>query len=177
MSAADIQRVYDRVRQESSDMIGHMSTICAYSTQCPRIVEFGVYDCTSTWALLAGLPERLTSYDIVRRPEVDEVEQVAGDRFQFVLGDSAKVEIDPCDLLFIDSLHTYAHLQAELARHADKVSKFILLHDTTTFGEVDQDGNTPGLWLAIAEFLVAHPEWRVRERFMHCHGLTVLERA
>jgi hypothetical protein len=29
---------------------------------------------------------------------------------------------------------------------------------------------------AIAEFLSAHPEWKVRERFVNNNGLTVLER-
>lgn len=179
MSTEDIQRCYERVAREPTDMVEHMGTIRHYSSQCRRIAEFGVYDCTSTWALLAGLPERLTSYDIDRRAEVDEVEAVARDSsstFQFVLADTAAIEIEPVDLLFIDSMHTYEHLQKEFRLHANKVAKFILLHDTTTFGQIDQTGEGRGLWPAVEEFLAAHPEWQVRERFTNCHGLTVLER-
>lgn len=176
---SDILTAFARVAKEPTDMIEHMETIRTYSAQCRIAVEFGVYDCTSTWALMAGLPERLTSYDIARRPEVDEVEAAAlgsSTAFAFVLADSTAIEIEPADLLFVDSMHTYAHLTHELALHAGKIRRFILLHDTTTFGYVDQDGQGNGLWPAIAEFVAASPAWFVREKFNNCHGLTVLER-
>ncbi len=179
MSDQLILDTFARVAREPTDMIEHMDVIKAYSEKCRTVVEFGVYDCTSTWALLAGLPERLTSYDIARRHEVDDVEaaaRFANTSFRFVLADSTSVEIEESDLLFIDSMHTYEHLVKELAMHASKVKKFILLHDTTTFGNVDQSGVGRGLWPAIEEFLAAHTEWCLKERFVNCHGLTVLER-
>ena len=179
MSTQDVVNSFARVSVEPTDMIEHMALIKAYSQQCRSAVEFGVYDCTSTWALLAGGPERLTSYDIERRREVDDVEAAAKDSgtiFQFVLADSAKVEIDEIDLLFIDSMHTYEHLSKELAMHAGRVRKYILMHDTTTFGNVDQTGTGRGLWPAVEEFLASHTEWFVLERRTNCHGLTVLQR-
>ena len=179
MGVPEIEIAFNRVKLEPTDMCEHMDVICQYSGRCARVVEFGVYDCTSTWALLAGHPVKLTSYDIIRRVEVDEVEAAArGSRteFQFVLASSIDVEIDECDLLFIDSMHTYEHLQKELAMHAGKVSKYILMHDTTTFGYVDQIPGGRGLWPAVEDFLVAHPEWTIAERRTNCHGLTVLER-
>lgn len=175
-----IEQMFRRVAAEPTDMIEHMETIRGYSQQCRSAVEFGVYDCTSTWALLAGLPERLISYDIARREEVTGVEEAAlaaGIDFSFVLADTATVEIAETDLLFIDSMHTYDHLRCELWLHSKYVRKFILLHDTTTFGNVDQTGIGRGLWPAIEEFLASAPVWRLRERFTNCHGLTVLERA
>jgi hypothetical protein len=33
-----------------------------------------------------------------------------------------------------------------------------------------------GLWPAVEEFLIDHPEWRLKERFTNNNGLTVLER-
>jgi hypothetical protein len=33
-----------------------------------------------------------------------------------------------------------------------------------------------GLWPAIEEFLVEHPEWTLHERFTNNNGLTVLKR-
>jgi len=163
-----------------TDVWEHMETLREYSLQCPRSVEFGVYDCTTTWALLAGHPQKLVSYDLVRRPEVDEVEQAASDsttKFTFVQGNTIDVEIEETDLLFIDSHHSYAHLKRELELHADRVVKFIVLHDTTIFAETDQTYTGRGLWPAIEEFLAAKPEWKLRQRFTNCHGLTVLERA
>ena len=159
-------------------MIEHMEVIRSYSAMCNSAVELGVYDCTSTWALMAGCPKKLTSYDIERRTEVDEVESVAaesGTIFKFILADSVSIEIDEVDLLFIDSMHTYEHLSKELSLHSKKVRKFIILHDTTTFGDVGQTGGL-GLWAAVVEFLDKYPQWVVHERRTNCHGLTVLSR-
>jgi hypothetical protein len=179
MGAAEVQAGFRAARNPGTDMWEHMVTLLEYAERCHRVVEFGVYDCTSTWALLAGRPSWMRSYDIIRRPEVDQVERAAegsGTDFKFILASTTDVKIEPTDLLFIDTLHTYMQLRMELALHAGKVSRYILMHDTTTFGEVDQFGGTPGLWEAVREHLEARPEWKIRDRFTNCHGLTVLER-
>jgi len=178
MSAIDDN--FNRVRAESSDMEGHMDVIRQYASMCPTIAEFGVYDCTSTWALLAGCPKQLTSYDVSRRPEVSQVESTVSRcpqvTFKFVLDSSLNVDIGSVDLLFIDSYHTYEHIKLELAKHASSVTQYIILHDTTTFADIDENQQRPGLWLAVEEFLHSHQEWVVQVRFTHCHGLTVLQR-
>lgn len=193
MGRAEIDAGYALAAAEPTDMVGHMACIQRYSAQCDSAVEFGVYDCTSTWALLAGHLKTLISYDIqlcadfvVDQPgaiahKVDEVcraAQGSDSEFKFVLGDSAQVDIEETDLLFIDSMHTYAHLTRELAKHPPKVRKFIILHDTTIFAHIDQtyEPTSKGLWPAIEEFLDRSPDWVLRERFTHCHGLTVLAR-
>ncbi len=162
-----------------TDMLGHIVEIYGYAAKSKRIIEFGVDDCTSTWILLTGKPEWLKSYDIVRKPEVDEVEAVAkgeGLNFEFINKSSLEVEIPECDLLFIDSFHSYEQLTKELTLHASKVSKLIILHDTTVFGSIDQTNTGKGLWPAVEEFIAAHKEWSIRERFTHYPGLTILER-
>jgi hypothetical protein len=50
------------------------------------------------------------------------------------------------------------------------------MHDTTLNETVGNDGQSPGLWQAIEEFLVAHPEWKLIERKTNCNGMTLLER-
>ena len=179
MSLAAIQAKFERVSVEGTDMREHMPKLKEYASRCPRVVEFGVWDCTSTWGLLAGAPVWMRSYDVIRKDEVNEVEALVKNTsidFQFVLASSIEVELPEVDLLFIDSLHTYAQLKTELALHHAKVSKLIILHDTTTFGEEDQFYHKPGLWPAVQEFLAVHGDWRVKERLTNCHGLTVLER-
>lgn len=84
--------------------------------------------------------------------------------------------MEETDLLMIDSLHTYAHAAAEMAMHHHRVRRYIVLHDTETFGQRGEDGGL-GLWPAVEEFLAVHPEWRIRNRFYHDNGLTVLERS
>jgi hypothetical protein len=100
-----------------------------------------------------------------------------------------------CDLLFIDTFHVYGQLVRELALHAPGTRKFILMHDTTIDADngeaircgwnaasmaastgIPESEITVGLWPAIEEFLAAHPEWKLRQRFTNNNGLTVLER-
>lgn len=90
-------------------------------------------------------------------------------------GDSLTIEIDPTDLLFIDTVHTAERLGAELARHAANVSLYLVLHDTETFGKRGEDGG-PGLLAAVELFLAAHPEWEISYQARHNNGLTVLRR-
>jgi hypothetical protein len=163
----------------------------SYSGMCESVTEFGVHDCTSTWWLLAGRPARLTSYDIgdtshpypgcpgaveseVKR--VAEAAQEYGIKYKFILGDTTQIEIAETDLLFIDSSHSYAHVKKELDRHHTKVRKFIAMHDTTVFADHDEGGNTPGLALAISEFLAEHSQWKHREELTNYNGLTILEK-
>lgn len=185
MNHSAVESKFAQVAAEPTDMVEHMPVIRDYSSTCRTVVEFGVYDCTSTWALLAGFPERLLSVDVARRAEVDEVERLApgaGVDFKFVLASSTAVELSETDLLFIDSLHTYEHLKEELRLHAGKVRRFIILHDTTTFACNDETWNGTsyvgrGLWPAVEEFLAANRDWTLKERRTNCHGLTVLARA
>jgi hypothetical protein len=177
---AVIDAKFNALLSEVSDMQGHMVSIFNHAVQCKRIVEFGVFDCTSTWALLASKPSWMRSYDIYRHSAVDVVERAARNAdldFRFMNESSIEAQIEPCDLLLIDSFHSYEQLSKELSMHSGKVSKYMILHDTTIFANVDQTGLGRGLWPAIQEFLDLHPEWRVKERFEHCYGLTILERA
>jgi lysyl-tRNA synthetase class I len=85
----------------------------------------------------------------------------------------------------------YDQLKKELALHSSKAKKYILLHDTSTFGEFgeiaayncntkpnDVCDSSPrkGLWQAVEEFLENNNEWILKERFMHNNGLTILVR-
>jgi len=56
------------------------------------------------------------------------------------------------------------------------VRKFIAMHDTTVFADHDEGGNTPGLALAISEFLAEHSQWKHREELTNYNGLTILEK-
>jgi hypothetical protein len=119
----------------------------------------------------------------------------AGIDYQFIQGDSAKVDIEPTDLLFIDTWHIYGHLKRELEKHHSVVKKYIMMHDTTVDefqGETIRCGWNPyeqslktgypveeitkGLKYAIDEFLEAHSEWSLEKKFTHNNGLTILKR-
>src|SRR5262249_15621011 len=88
--------------------------------------------------------------------------------------DVLTADIEETDLLFIDTWHVYEQLRQELRRHAGKVRKYIVLHDTTTFGEHGDVAAHKGLWSAGEGFLAAGT-FRLKERYHHNNGLTVLE--
>jgi len=94
---------------------------------------------TSLYAGLAAGCKVVRAYDIGKYPEVDEVEQLCeaeGIDFKYINESTLETTIEPCDILGIDTYHSYTQLKRELERHKDKVRKYIWLHDTTTFENV-----------------------------------------
>lgn len=173
-----LDELYDLVCETPSDINEHCPTLREYARRAEAVTELGMRHGVSTIALLAGVAEHpdawLTSYDLGPSPMATLLTQL-DQRFSFIEGDSLSVSIRPTELLFIDTLHTYRQLRAELDRHADKVSRWIILHDTTTYGERGEGGGR-GLNAAVDE-LVARGQWEIAERRENCNGLTVLERS
>lgn len=170
---------------ENVDIFEHIPTLKAYAEQCDCVTEFGVRWVVSTWGLLAGRPKTMTSYDINYHDRIEHVKKVAAENsvdFKFIQANTLNVIIEETDLLFIDSLHTYTQLSKELALHAHKVKKYIILHDTVTYAhhgmgpELGGDFVPKGLLDAIFEFMTINPNWKIKQQFVNNNGLTVLER-
>ena len=190
----NLERIYTRNLERASDMNEHLPTLRRYAESCEHVTEMGVRCANSTYALMLGQPTRMVSIDLLSVEEscqfynVDltttkslyDLAKDAGVNFEFVIGDTRTIEIEPTDLLFIDTLHTYTQLKRELELHSGKVRKFIILHDTTTFGESgepDENGiRELGLWPAVEEFLNTNCQWEILERFTNNNGLTILNR-
>ena len=176
-----LQQTYNHLCARPSDINEHLPTLKKYAEECEHITEMGVRWVVSTYALLMGKPKKLISYDInpINSEPIQEMVKDDTD-FQFRVGDTTKIEIEETDLLFIDTLHNYRQLKLELHLHANKVKKYIILHDTTTFewigesyeGKVDEIG----LWPAIEEFLEHNTRWGILERYTNNNGLTILKR-
>ena len=129
----------------------------------------GVRGCVSLYAFLASNAKTVVAYDIanVDTPDVEKL--------TFHNADVLTVMIEPTDMLFIDTLHTYDQLSRELFLHANKVRKFLAFHDTFFYGDKGEDG-LPGLLIAIRDFLEAAPEWRECYSSIANNGLTILAR-
>jgi hypothetical protein len=140
----------------------------------------GVRAVVSTWAFLKSNPERLICYDIKRSDNIDTViiaAREAGIALEFHEQDVLTAKIESTDLLFIDTLHQHDQLTQELNLHADKVRKYIIMHDTSKFAYTDEvSGNEGGLWPALETFLSKHPEWQIKERYTNNNGLTIIQR-
>lgn len=174
-----IDHLYQRAARTPGDINEHVPTLFALAQQCPRVTEFGTRYGISTIAFAASRPRVLTCYDLERHPDVDGIEAAAkeaGVDFRFVQANVLHVDILPTDLLFVDTLHTGDQVEAELARHGDKASRFIAFHDTETFGEHGELPGSPGLNGAIRAYFEARPEWRLKAHYPNNNGLTVYER-
>lgn len=174
-----LQQEHQRLRDLPSDIHEHLDTLSVLAGRVEHVTEFGVRDVVSTIGLLCGRPRAMVSYDTYRSPRVPWLINLchhAGADWTFREEDVLDAEPVETDLLFIDTLHTYAQLTAELERHSGGVSTYIVLHDTTTFGDRGEDGTTPGIWRATEQFLASHGHWSLRARFTNNNGLTVLER-
>jgi hypothetical protein len=108
--------------------------------------------------------------------ELETAARGAGIDFQFRQCNVLEVDIEPTDLLFIDTWHVEEQMREELRRHADKVRRFLVMHDTETFGLYGETVGCGGIWPAISDYMREHPEWRLLAHFTHSHGLTVFER-
>ena len=179
-----IDHAYQEKCLRGSDINEHLPTLKKYAGVCDHVTEMGVRGLVSTYSFLAARPKALISIDIqapprfcTTYPTLVQVAQAAGTRFRFQLADTLVVEIEETDLLFIDTEHTYKQLKEELLRHAAKARKFILLHDTETFGYADMEPSKgKGLMPALHEFLAQNPQWSIIEHFENNNGLTVLGR-
>jgi hypothetical protein len=188
---------YKILCEKPSDINEHLPTLKRYAECCERITEMGTRFVISTWAFVESNPKKITCYDINEeffiqgRKNICEICEEKKIDFEFIKGDTLKIRIDETDLLFIDTLHRYQQLLSELNLHADKVKKYIILHDTTTFGYVDEfiyqhaseiiknsNSDKSGLVPAINDFLITEEgkKWEKIEIFSNNNGLTVLSR-
>lgn len=179
--------LFDLAASTPTDINEHLILLRSLASECEHVTEMGLRGANgSTVAFLAAQPETFISWDIdpaaVVSNSVATLLQMTGrTRFQPRVGDTLKIRIEPTDLLFIDTLHTARQLKAELERHADPiedtVKKYLVFHDTKTFGDTGEDGSTPGLRAAIRWLQKEHafPIWQLVEDRENCNGLVVLK--
>jgi tetratricopeptide (TPR) repeat protein len=172
-----LAQLYQEACAQPSAIHEHLPTLYALARECQHVTELGTGMGIATTALLYAQPPVLVCYDLVKHPAVDRLLALAGQtRMVLHEEDVLQADIEETDLLFVDTYHVYDQLRQELARHAAKVRKYIVLPHTTTFGEQGEVAGQRGLWPAIEEFL-AQGGFRLQERYANNHGLTILERA
>lgn len=183
-----LETMFRSARAVPSDINEHLDLLRQLAAECEHVTEFGLrWANGSTIALLAGQPAQFISYDInphsiVQQSVLNLLQMQGRTRFQPRCGSTLEVTIEKTELLFVDSLHTAEQLKAELIRHADPmrntVTRYLVFHDTATFGLVGEDGKTPGLREVIRWYQKCHafPQWRAIEDRKNNNGLVVLER-
>lgn len=198
----ELRQRYERACHEPSDINEHVPILYSLARECSSVVEIGLRTMVSSWGILQGLSENPSSsrsylgIDIDRPPAeiLSASRRLAAQNgivFRFLQANDMRVDIEPAQMLFIDSLHTYCHLTYELEKFSPKIGKYIAMHDTSfPWGNLDDssyigncseyppeyDRSKRGLWPAIEDFLQRHPEWVLQERYFNNHGFTILKR-
>lgn len=187
-----LQEVYDAHANESSDINEHLPVLLKYAKECSTIIEMGTREGSSIYAFALAQPKSLVSMDLGpfnNSQALKEALAQVGTEYEHKMASTLEIEIPEVELLFIDTEHSYLQLKAELARHGNKATKYLIFHDTNTFGYVDsasygdqglktEEGEEEkhGLVPAIDEFLEANPHWVRHEVLENNNGLTILRR-
>ena len=184
---------YNQHKSTYSDINEHLETLYDLVKECSHITEMGVRWVSSTWPLVYSNPKKMISYDILKNPNITEVINLCNEysiNYSFEEKDVLQLEIEPTELLFIDTLHTYNQLIKELEIHSNKVSKYIVLHDTEHFGRKDEvvyqhasnviketPSTKAGLMTAVEDFLLTElgQSWELFRVYKNNNGLTVLK--
>ncbi len=180
---------YQYMCNQISDINEHLPILKKYGEDCEHITEMGIRYIVSSWAFLASKPKKMVCYDNliglnmntfnIKFDELSEAANRVGVDLVFHNADVLSIEIEETDLLFIDTYHEYNQIKKELALHGNKAMKYLIFHDTTTFGEKGETFKEPttiGIWPAIVEFISQNPHWEIVEKFINNNGLTVLKR-
>lgn len=197
-----LQSGFQHMVSMPSDINQHIPVLLAYTKRCSSVVECGVRCVVSSYAFglgLAGTPNN--RYVMIDTEETEEIQPFLNlckendVNATFYKGSDLECPLVQTDLLFIDTWHVYGQLKRELDRWHGSVAKYIIMHDTTSFGPLGEvavcgyDANAlsvssgfsidevmKGLWAAVEDFLAEHPEWKLEIRLINNNGLTVLTR-
>ena len=201
-AAQELQARYNDSKNTPSDICEHLPLLRKLAADSETVTEIGMRSMVSSWGILLGLSENNSNVKSylgidLNSPPLDtlmaarKLARASGIAFSFWQDSDMNIDIPRTDFLFIDSLHTYAHLTYELEKFSDKANKYIALHDTSEpWGNLDDteyngdhseypafiDKTKKGLWPAVEDFLQRHPEWTLADRHQNCHGFTILKR-
>lgn len=166
---------YRKVRSENTDIREHCPTLFSLGNQVSHVTEFTRGVLNSTVSFLASSASKVVSYSPFKNKDLERLNNLVDDRLETNSIKNFNYDISETDLLFLDNEHTYANLTFELETCADRVKRYILIHDTETFGEIGEDGGK-GLKIAIDDFLENRPEWNLQNHATNNNGLTILSR-
>lgn len=167
---------------DQSEMVYHMPYLEDMASRASVIIEIGCgHGNGSTRAFERGLmraPEAKLFISVDDNPDKPDVKPMLA-CWHKVTGDSRSTEtrsaVDallkfPVDLFYIDTEHTYDHLEAELANWIPLASPqtIWLFHDVFMWG------NHNRMTDAITDFCVAHPEWEYVLITEESHGMGMM---
>jgi hypothetical protein len=167
-----LEEWYAAAKSTTSDFHEHLDTLKDLASACEHVTQVGIWGKPSRVALAQGTQGRFTDYAPAKRPEWKGLQQFLGQRFEGKEW-APDFEIEPTDLLFLDTYHTAEETHSLLTRHAPKVARYIVVHTTEIYGEKGDDGG-PGVLHGVRKFVHEHREWTVIRQDRNNYGLVVL---
>jgi len=195
----NLDLVLAKLKSNPSDINEHLDTLQNLSSLCDSVIELGVRGGVSTNALLAGKPNKMKSFDINSIGSLEQAfNEYANDKnisWKFFNENCLTTNnIDNCDLLFIDTFHSFKQISCELLLHGNKARKYLVFHDTVSFGHNEELGeiqlqylpeslrqfclslpDTKGIMPAIESFMLLFPQWKIDQHYQNNNGLLVLK--
>lgn len=155
------------------DLDQHLDKLAELAAKCQDVTEI-THRRESTVALLQT-PGKVKSFQAER----DRLTQRLLDLYPAKLDvtliqiEDKLPDIQPTEMLFLDTFGSAERLYKELMLYSPKVSKYIVMHDTALYGEQGEDGK-PGMLVALRHFLKTFPKWSVIYHTQNQYGLTVI---
>lgn len=174
-----LEAMFRQAVERPSDINEHINTLFRLASGVSHVTEFAGGECLSTYGFALAKPQVLRRYQRERScsdVRIAAVARMAGVDYVRAPQEGVDAEIEPTDLLFIDTLHVEERMRDELERHAHKVRRYLIMHDTETYGQNGEAPGRRGVWPAIASYMRRHPEWRLLHHFANNNGLTVFIR-
>jgi hypothetical protein len=176
---ARLAGLYRRSAYIASDINEHGPYLHRLASTVRRVTAFSAGSARASSFFAYAKPDRLDIYDEANAPgniALTAAARYSGLALTVSHEASLAAEIVPTDLLFLDTVHVRQQLHAELQRHSERVSTYIAIHDTETFGIHGEVAGSEGIRPAIDDFLRTSPQWRLWKHFPYNNGLTVLTR-
>ncbi len=173
-----LEKWYSVAASQPSDFHEHVGTLKDLAANCESATELSAWMKPADIAIAAGLPDtgRFTSVCRRSKPQWKKMGEFLGTRFTGTVAEPNAAQIEPTDLLFVDTEHTADALYPILEANHGKVGKYIVVHCTEIYGESGDADGRPGVLHALRKFCKDHPEWVIKRRDGNNYGLVVLSR-
>ena len=152
---------FEELKNNRSDINEHLESVYQHTKGCNVAVSLGVSRGYSAFALMLGCHNHIT-VDPNPNPEaLNFLNDYFGSKSKVIIQETSQpIDLEEFDVLFIDYIHTADCVEKEIKAHAHKAKKFIIFHDTWTFGDTGEDGKE-GIKKPILDFLLKNEDWRI----------------
>tara|TARA_B100001248_G_scaffold84511_2_gene61593 strand:- start:6610 stop:7146 length:537 start_codon:yes stop_codon:yes gene_type:complete len=132
----DLKQFYNEIREfyrshYKDDFLRYYDTLQKLAGECSSYRELGVMQGGSAAAVLSGNAN--IKAELIDRSfqHLNNHKHVFnGYNVSFVESDSLVCPVNECEMTLIDSMHHYKHVNKEIRRYENSVSKYLVFHDS-----------------------------------------------